>query len=107
MSDEAYKPDQKFELLLINDSSNQVYEVLGISEDRSDEIVRIATDAYKSEKLFSDTLQKIVGQMNHINEVVFAVMCACKLHDRGRDADLEKKLQSLETLVKLLQLKMK
>ena len=106
MSEKAYKPDQKFELLLINESTN-VYEVLGISEERSDEIVEIVQDAYQSERFFTDTLKKAVEQMNHTNELVFAVMIASKIHSHGDSKELQRKIEEVEAMVSLLKLRNK
>lgn len=97
----------KFELALINPDKDEVYEVLGISEERSDEIAELVAKAYKDQDYFTDTLATIVSQMDHINEVVFAVLCAARVHDAKRHHDLTEKLKSMEVLLELLKFKMK
>lgn len=95
----------KFEIDLVNTDKHEVYEVFGISEERSDEIVEIAISAYKNKEFFSDTLADIVSQMHDLNEVVFATLCAAKCHQQHRDSKLTKKLEAMETLLELLKFK--
>lgn len=97
----------KFELALINPDKDEVYEVLGISEERSDEIAEIVANSYKNEKYFTDTLASVTSQMSHINELVFAVLCAARAHDVKKHHMLQEKLKAMETLVELLKFKMK
>jgi len=97
----------KFELALINPDKTEIYEILGISEERSDEIVEIVTKSYKSEKYFSDTLADVTSQMNHINEVVFAVLMASRAHDMPKHHALHEKIKSMEVLIELLKFKSK
>lgn len=97
----------KFEVELINPDKHEVYEIFGISEERSDEIAEIVIGSYKSKEFFSDTLADVVGQMNHINEVVFATLCAAKCHQANKDSQLNKKLEAMETMLELIKLKMK
>ena len=97
----------KFKLALINPDKTEVYEILGISEERSDEIAELVQESYQSKKYFSETLEEITSKMNHINEVVFAVLCAARCHDLSKNHALHKKLKSLEMLVELLKFKSK
>jgi len=97
----------KFKLALVDPDQTEVYKVLGISEERSDEIAELAAKSYNSKKYFSDTLEELVGEMNHINEVVFGVLCAARCHDAGRQQMLQEKLKSLEILVELLKINQK
>lgn len=97
----------KFEVELINPDKHEVYQIFDISEERSDEIAQIAIGSYKSKEFFSDTLADIVSQMNNINEVVFATLCAAKCHQKQRDTKLTEKLEAMETLLQLLKFKQK
>ena len=98
---------ETFKLALVDPSKSEVYEVLGISEERSDEISEIVAKSYRDEKYFTDTLASVTAQMNHINEVVFAVLCAARAHDAKRHHDLNEKLKAMEVLVELLKFKAK
>ncbi len=97
----------KFKLALINPDKTEVYKVLGISEERSDEIVEMATESYQSKKYFSETLEELVSKMNHINEVVFATLMASRIHHKKDQLQLEEKIKSMEILVELLKFKQK
>ena len=94
-----------FELALINPDKKEVYEVLGISEERSDEIAEIVANAYRDEKFFTDSLARIMLQMTNLNEVVFATLCAARAHDSKRMRDLQEKMQVMKTVIDLMKLK--
>lgn len=96
-----YESNQSFKLELLNPESENVHAVLGISEKRSDEITEIVKKAYKEERYFTDTLESVVSQMEHINEVVFAVMIAGKVHNKGGSSS---DMSSIETRLKMLEL---
>ena len=100
-----YEGNQSFNVEILNKESRNVYSVLGISEKRSDEIADIVKNAYKNEEYFTDTLKSAVNQMTHINEVVFAVLVAARVHDKnkndGGSSELETRLKILEMMQKL------
>jgi hypothetical protein len=92
---------ERFELTIYNDH-DQTYTCLGISEERADEISNIVIKSYNEEKLFSNTLQRIVSQMNHINELVFASMLCSRVHDKTRESKMDSQLESKMKTLKLL-----
>lgn len=97
---ELSKGDGKFNVELINEDETDVYKVLGISEERSDEIAEIAKQGYQNEQYFTDTIKNVVGQMTHINEVVFAVLCLAKIHHKPKE-DIKTQLEFLKLLMQL------
>jgi hypothetical protein len=97
----------EFKLKIIDAESDEVYTVLGISEERSDEIAEIVTEAYKNEKYFTQSLDKIVSQMNHVNELVFAILCAARVHDAKKHRDIQEQLKAMKAIVELMKFKMK
>lgn len=90
----------KFNVELINEDETEVYKVLGISEERSDEIAEIAKRGYQNEQYFTDTIKSVVGEMTHINEVVFAVLCLAKIHHKPKE-DIKTQLEFLKLLMQL------
>jgi hypothetical protein len=92
---------ERFEVTIYNDHP-QAYTCLGISEERADEISDIVIECYKDEKLLSDTIQRIVSQMNHINEVVFASMLCSRVHDKSKESKMDSQLESKMKTLKLL-----
>ena len=97
----------EFNIALIDPSADEIYTALGVSEERSDEIVEIVRESYKSDKYFSETLANITSQMNHINEVVFATLIAARIHDAKKHHDLHEKIKSMEVIIELLKFKIK
>lgn len=89
-----------FHIALLNPESESIYTVLGITEERSDEIIEIAKKAYKNHKLFTSSLHEAIAQMNHINEVAYCVMFLSKIH-RGDPDSVSEKLQLLKMLLTL------
>ena len=107
MSDfKTYTPNQRFTLELLNEDKDEVYEILGITEERSDEIAALVDKYYRTEQYFSDTLKAVVADMEHINEVVFATLVAARRHSKnhksgGGAEDLHKQMEVLSQLIKL------
>lgn len=100
-----YEGNQSFEVEILDRESRNVYTVLGISEKRSDEIADIVKEAYKEEEYFTDTLKSAVEKMTHINEVIFAVLVAARMHNKHKDgggsSEIEMRLRLLEMMQKL------
>jgi hypothetical protein len=101
-----YEDGTVFHVELFDNGSENVYEVLGISEERSDEIVELSRKAYKEEKYFTDTLKTLVEQMNHINEVIFALLVAGRMHSKGNSPEMSS-AKSVEDMMSMMQMMIK
>jgi len=66
----TYPTNNKFELLMIDDTAEGVYQKLGITEERSDELVAIMKKAYSNNDKRIGAMQEMLAECNHINEVV-------------------------------------
>lgn len=66
----TYSQNNKFELLVIDDKAKGVYQKLGITEERSDELVKIMKKAYDNNEKKIPAMQEMLLQCKHINEVV-------------------------------------
>ena len=93
------KDKPRFEVEILYPEESEVYLILGISEERSDEIANIAKQCYKDNQLFTETIKATIEQMDNVNEVVFATLCLARSHDKGDD--LLGKLELLKILMKL------
>ena len=93
-----------YQLDLVNPKHKNVYTVLGISEERADEIAEIVQREYKSHSDFSETLNDIFAHMNNFNEVVFSALATGRLHSRGDEKELLEKLESLKQVMELMKL---
>ena len=70
----TYSQDNKFELLLIDDTVSGVYQKLGITEERSDELVNVMKKAYNNNEQKIPAMQEMLRECKHINEVVVILM---------------------------------
>jgi hypothetical protein len=70
----TYSQDNKFELLLIDDTVSGVYQKLGITEERSDELVEVMKKAYNNNEQKIPAMQEMLRECKHINEVVVILM---------------------------------
>jgi len=99
------KETNKFNVEIINPEESALHLILGISEERSDEMLEIVKESYKKGDYFSDTLKEVTAQMENINEVVFATLLCGRMHDGKKDGGMEKKLKELEMLLDLMKLR--
>lgn len=97
----------KFKLEIIDPESTSLHTILGISEERSDELVDLAKEAYTGQKFFSDTLDTIVSKVDHLNELVFTILLAGRMHDQNNLSRASEELELSKTMIELLKLKLK
>jgi hypothetical protein len=95
----------KYTLELLDIPDESVYAVMGISEERSDEIVDICKDAYKKKNYFTDTLKEIVENMDSLEEIVFAVLCVGKVHASQREKNSENPAEMMKMLEMMMKLR--
>ena len=69
----SYSTDSNFKLCIIDDKSDIIHEVLGITEDRCRELTKLCLEAYDASDIKTDSYAIIVSKCKHINEVVMAV----------------------------------
>jgi len=66
----TYSQDNKFELLVINDEVDGIYQKLGVTEERSEELIKIMINAYDANDKKIPAMQEMLAECKHINEVV-------------------------------------
>jgi hypothetical protein len=83
----SYPQDSKFKLCIINDESDLIHEVLGITEERCQELAKICIEAYHASDIKTESYAIVVGKCNHINEVVMVMQMferICELKNKKR-----------------------
>jgi hypothetical protein len=80
-----YSKNNKFEVLIIGENETDFQEMLGITDERREELMKIAFDTYKSEELFTSTCKLAVANCTHINEVVFMMSLLCRIREYGNN----------------------
>ena len=77
---ENYSKDHQFKLRIIDDSSEELYKALGISEERAEELQAICKEAFDKNDLKTEVYQKAFDKCVHINEVTFCVEVIQYIH---------------------------
>ena len=87
----SLKPNPKidYQILIINDESEDLANSLGIIDKRSSEIGDICFKSFKKNNCLSKTLVEVSSKINHQNELVFATMIIGKLHHRSNNPILD------------------
>ena len=69
----SYPQDNQFKLCIIDEKSDLLHEILGMTEDRCQEISKIVLNAYDDNDLMHESIDDILAGCKHINEVVLAL----------------------------------
>ncbi len=77
----TYPKNDKFEVLIIGEDKSDFQEMLGITDKRKDELLKLAFDSYKGNELFTTSCQVAVADCTHINEVVFVMTILSKIRE--------------------------
>ena len=77
----TYPKDNKFEVLIIGEDKSDFQEMLGITDKRKDELLKLAFKSYKDNDLFTTSCKVAVAECTHINEVVFLMTMLTKIRE--------------------------
>jgi hypothetical protein len=91
----TYPKDNKFEVLIIGEDKSNFQEILGITEERGKELLKMSLESYQKQDLFSDSCKEVVDECKHINEVVYAMSCLCRIKEATSSNPLEAILRKL------------
>jgi len=69
----SYPQDDKFKLCIIDEKSDLIHEVLGITEERCQELTQLCIKAYDSSNIKTESYAMVIEQCVHINEVLMAI----------------------------------
>lgn len=93
-----------FQLDLINPKDPNVFKVLGISDERADEIADIVQTEYRKNTDFSESLNDMYAHLNSFNEVIFCTLAAARMHDQNKGQHLFDKLEELKAMMDLMKM---
>jgi len=79
---QSYNTDSQYKLLIIDDSKELIHEILGITNERAEELLKLAKISFEKNETMHLGLENIVKECNHTNEVVFSVMLYQKIMER-------------------------
>jgi len=77
----TYPKDNKFEVLIIGEDKSDFQEMLGITDKRREELLKLAFKSYKDNDLFTTSCKIAVAECTHINEVVFLMTILTKIRE--------------------------
>lgn len=70
----TYSTDNKFIPLIIDDKSELIHEIFGISEERSEEITMNLFNAYKKHAELHLVMVDIISFCKHANEIALTIL---------------------------------
>lgn len=79
-----YNTNKVFKLSIINDETTNLSEVLGITDDRRDQLATLCREAIKLDKL-SQSLDLVYSECKHENEIAYSTLLLGRLHERDND----------------------
>ncbi len=92
----SYPQDSKFKLCIIDEKSDLIHEVLGITEERCREITQLCIKAYDASDIKTESYAIVVEQCVHINEVVMAIQIFEKVsHAQAKKRSLRNLMDNL------------
>ena len=68
---ETYSKDYQFKLRIIDETSDTLYILLGITEERAEELQNICKDSFQKYECKTDIYLEVFDKCVHINEVTF------------------------------------
>ncbi len=80
----ACPTDGKFKLLFIDDNSELMHEILGISEDRVKELLKNTAEAFDGNSELHLMLEKVINYCKHENEIAMSMLIFQKIVDHHR-----------------------
>lgn len=83
----AYNTDNQFKLLIIEEDKENLHEIFGISEDRTEELLNYALDAYKDNNCLHECLEEMTSKCVHVNEVVFSTLMMYRIIESYQNRD--------------------
>ena len=78
----TYNTDANYKLLIIDEKAELLHEILGITDERANELTRACLEAYDKNNTLADCLVAIVDEAKHTNEVVFGTLIMDKVIQR-------------------------
>jgi hypothetical protein len=88
----SYAKQDMFKLCIVDETSDSTHVVLGINEERMNELRRICDRAYEKNTKLTSAMDDILQECNHINEVVISMQIYNKLRELN---SLEETLRKL------------
>lgn len=76
------KQNNKHKLLIIEDKTSSLNVALGISEERSEELLKKCKELYQAHDSIASVLENLVDFCNHTNEIVFSTLLMQKIIER-------------------------
>lgn len=76
-------PKNKFKLAIVDETAEQFYDILGITEERAAALSKIVEAAYEKNDLLHVSLTEIVDECTHTNEIVFATLIFTKVQEHA------------------------
>lgn len=87
-------PQNKFKLAIADETAEQFYDILGITEERAEKISKIVEDCFDKHELLHASLEEIVDSCTHTNEIVFATLVFTKVQEHRAKKEIAHMIMS-------------
>lgn len=91
----TYNNNCNHELLIIDDNAQHLHTILGITEERADELTRKIVQIYHRNNFLHMCLKEAVTECKHTNEVVFATLVTHRVVEKHNSSDFGNFLQRI------------
>jgi hypothetical protein len=91
----SYPQQDKFKLCIIVDNAEHLHETLGIIESRCEQLSKTVLNAYDKHNSLHESMDEILLECKHINEVVLALSVFYRYSELHRRKDTINKMLGL------------
>jgi hypothetical protein len=78
----SYSTDGQYKLLIIDESKELFHEIMGITDERADDLLKFSRKAFDGNDSMHKGLEELISLCTHTNEIVFATMLYHKMLER-------------------------
>jgi hypothetical protein len=90
----TYVKDQKFMPLVINDKSELIHEIFGITDERSKELTMTVLESYAEHNEPHLVMIDIISQCKHANEIALVVLLFERVISKQREKNTVNEVMS-------------
>ena len=67
---EKLKPSNEMKVAIVDETSDNLYINLGITDKRRDQLIELTLAAFENNKKLGNSYKEIISQCKHVNEVI-------------------------------------
>ena len=71
---EKLKPSNEMKVAIVDETSDNLYINLGITDKRRDQLIELTLAAFENHKKLGNSYKEIISQCKHVNEVIVCII---------------------------------